>query len=570
MKCNREEHELWNRRSFLKGLGLFGVGSMVYANSNIVFAKNTELTNAINQADNDNILLIIKLFGGNDGLNMIVPVNQYDIYANHRPTLKIPESKLIKLNDDYSIPDFMNSMEPLWKEGKMKVVHSTGYDNQTLSHFRGSDSWDSTEVNSIVQNTGWLGRYYDNVHKDFLLNPPECPVAIQIGSARNITFDGVNNNYSYSVANITSLQNILETGKVHGVSNVPDCEYGENVSFLRNSYNNSFSYAGIIHDAYNSSSNYTGGVGGYPASTDKFGRLGESLNVIARLIKGNLGTKVYMVTLGGFDTHVKQFDTHQGLLTNIAESISYFHEDLTQACWGDKVLTMSHSEFGRRVAENGSNGTDHGAAGPIMFFGEGLNGSGFVGEHSDLEDLNFGNLKHHTDFRQAYSTVLKNWMCVDNETVNSVVLGQAFDDLNLGFNCQSEDTQRTEEPEDENEEPIVVEVPEEENIPPENDIDAVDLEDDNIEALDLTKFDTYSTYENGNTMLVFNSNKERHVNVTLHNLNGQEMGVLAHNINIAGTTKINLNEQISNLAPGIYIYKVFSESYLITKKVLVK
>ena len=140
MKCNHQEHELWNRRSFLKGLGLFGVGSMVFANSNIAFAKNNELTAAINNADNDKILVIIKLFGGNDGLNMIVPVNQYDIYANNRPTIKIPESKLIKLNDEYSIPDFMSSMEPLWKEGKMKVVHSTGYDNQTLSHFRGSDS----------------------------------------------------------------------------------------------------------------------------------------------------------------------------------------------------------------------------------------------------------------------------------------------------------------------------------------------------------------------------------------------------------------------------------------------
>ncbi|GAA3519838.1 hypothetical protein GCM10022393_37560 [Aquimarina addita] len=544
--CNHKDHTLWSRRSFLQGLGLSGISSMLFANSTISFATNNQLTSAIENADSENILLIIKLFGGNDGLNMIVPVNQYDAYANNRPTIKIPKNNLLNLTDEYAIPDFMSSLDPMWKEGKMKVVHSVGYDNQSKSHFKGSDLWASAEIDSNIQETGWLGRYYDNIYTDYVLNPPESPVAIQIGSTRNITFDGEEHKYSYAVANISSLQNIAQTGKVYQSDNIPDCEYGDNVSFLRNTYNSSYNYAGKIHDAYNRSSDYTGGVGGYPASTPAYGKLGESLNIIARLIKGNLGTKIYMVTLSGFDTHATQFDTHQGLLTNISETISYFHEDLTDAGYGDKILTMAQSEFGRRVAENGSKGTDHGAAGPILFFGESLQGSGFVGEHADLNDLVAGNLKHHTDFRQVYSSILKNWMCVDASVVNATVLGSEYEDLNLGFACETE---------------TETEVPPVPPIPPNEGEGVPDS---------VVTFETYVSFEGDDTIITLQSNTTQHITVTLYDIKGQRLGVIENSILYAGVKKINVKQKNPSLAAGLYIFKAQSNYDAVSKKILIQ
>lgn len=530
--CNHKEHELWNRRSFLQALGLSGMSSMVLANTKIGFATNTQLASAINNVENDNILLIIKLFGGNDGLNMIVPLAQYGVYADARPTIKVPENKVLKLNNKYGLPDVMSSLEPMWKEDKFKVIHSVGYENQSRSHFKGTDLWASAEIDSNVQETGWLGRYYDNVLEDYVMNPPASPVAIEIGSTRNITFDGEENKYSYSVANINTLKNIAKTGKLYASDNIPDCEYGDNVSFLRSTYNSSFTYAQKIQEAYNSSSDYTGGAaGGYPAS-GAYGKLGESLNLIARLIKGNLGTKIYMVTLSGFDTHTSQFNKHQGLLNNLADCASYFHEDLTAAGWGDKIMTMAQSEFGRRVAENGSNGTDHGAAGPILLFGEGLGGSGFVGEHSDLSDLNRGNLKHHTDFRQVYAGLLKNWMCVDPSIVDTYVLGSEFEELDLGFQCTSLSTN---------------------------------------EVGSITKgFDVFASFEGYDTVITLNSHKTQHVAITLYDLNGRQISVLENSMVFEGKKMININQKVPGLTSGIYIFRLSTNNNMLSKKVLVQ
>lgn len=529
--CNQKDHELWDRRSFLKGIGLSGIGAMLFANANISFATNTELTAAINAVDNDNVLLIIKLFGGNDGLNMIVPVNQYDEYANYRPNIKIPESDLLSLSDEYAMPNFMDPLEPMWKEGKMKIVHSVGYENQSKSHFKGSDLWASGEIEATIQETGWLGRYFDNRYEDYLINPPASPVAIEIGSTRNITFDGEENKYSYAVANVSSLQIIAETGKAYASDKIPDCEYGDQVSFLRSSYNNSYAYAGKIHDAYNASSDYTGGTGSYPATTDAFGNLGDSLNLIARLIKGNLGTKIYMVTLSGFDTHSAQYNTHQSLLTNLSECVSYFHEDLTDAGWGDKIVTMTQSEFGRRVTENGSKGTDHGTAGPIMLFGEGLNGSGFVGEHADLNDLDANNLKHHTDFRQLYASLLKDWMSVDANLVDTLVLGSEFDTLDLGLQSEAP-------------------------------IDVVDV--------NLNSLTTYASYDNNDTVIYLESGVSQNVTVSIYSLSGQKLDIVENNMLLESKAQISLGQKLPGLPSGIYIYRVDSNSRPITKKIIVR
>jgi len=529
--CNHKEHELWNRRSFLQALGLSGMSSMVLANTKIGFATNTQLATAVSAVENDNILLVIKLFGGNDGLNMIVPLAQYGVYADARPTIKVPENKVFKLNDKYGLPDVMSSLEPMWKEDKFKVIHSVGYENQSKSHFKGTDLWASAEIESDILDTGWLGRYYDNALEDYVVNPPAAPVAIEIGSTRNITFDGEEHKYSYSVANISTLENIAKTGRVYALDNIPNCEYGDTVSFLRSTYNSSFTYAKKIQEAYNKSSDYTGGVGGYPGSNSTVGDLGESLNLIARLIKGNLGTKIYMVTLGGFDTHASQYTIHQDLLKNLAACATYFHEDLTQAGWGDKIVTMAQSEFGRRVEENGSKGTDHGTAGPVLLFGEALDGSGFVGAHSDLSNLDRGNLRHTTDFRQIYASLLKNWMCIAPDIVDTYVLGSEFEALNLGFQCASLST---------------------------NEIGGA------------TKgFDVFTSFEGYDTIITINSHRTQHVAITLYDLHGRQISVLENSMVFEGKKMININQKLPGLTSGIYIFRLASNNNMVSKKVLV-
>jgi uncharacterized protein (DUF1501 family) len=526
--CNHEEHELWNRRSFIQALGLSGMGTMAFANQNITFSSTSALAAAIAQSDSENILLIIKLFGGNDGLNMIVPINEYNLYANARPTIKIPETSLIKLTDDKGIPLVMEKLNTMWTEGKMKVVNSVGYPNQSKSHFKGSDAWASAEVESSTYDTGWMGRYYEDVYTDYVFNPPTVPPAIEIGNLRNIAFDGDTNKYSFSVATVSSLQSIANSGINYSMEGLPDCEYGEKLSFLRGSYNNAYRYADKIYAAYNNSTDYTAGDG-YPTDNTK---LGASLALIARLIKGNLGTKVYMVTISGFDTHTNQVSAQSSLLETLSKSVSYFHEDLTQAGWGDKIVTMAQSEFGRRLNENGSKGTDHGSSGPVMLFGEGLAGNGFIGEYASLESTKLvsGNLNYHIDFRRIYATILKEWLCVNPTTVDNIVLGNYYESLDLGFTCKSLSTN---------------------DFTPNQSISIV----------------TY--FENDSSMLELKSEIAQHTVIKLYSLQGQEIGTLLNSISNIGTTKMDVKAIFPNLTSGVYIYRMTSNTYKGSGKIMI-
>jgi len=309
----------------------------------------------------------------------------------------------------------------------MKVVHGVGYENQDLSHFKSSNIWASTDLQEN-EDSGFMGRYFENLYPDFLVNPPEIPAAIQIGSIGNLIFDGQGvSNYALTVSNPEELQRIGETGTLHSLTDLPECTYGTRLSYLRSVTNNTFTYARTIFDAYSSASNTV-------EYSDN--GIGKQLAIVARMIKGNLGTKVYMVSVDGFDTHANQAEKHDELWQEISKNITLFYDDLKSADLDKKVLTMSISEFGRRVEENGSNGTDHGQAAPVLFFGPALNGNGLVGEHPGLNDLDIiGNLKYKTDFRQLYSTVMKDWLCVDSQAVDEALLGQSIDKKDLGFDC---------------------------------------------------------------------------------------------------------------------------------------
>jgi len=517
-----QEHKKWNRRSFLQALGLVGGGTMMLGGTPLTASKASPLAAALNEAETDRILVLIRLEGGNDGLNTIVPVYDYDTYANLRPTIKLQQNELYNLTPDFGLPNYMSDLQSLWGNGAMKVVHGVAYQNSSLSHFRGSDIWASTEANQIV-DTGWLGRYFENLYPDYIVNPPTIPAAVQIGSVGNLIFEGLENNYAFSVANPNQLQNIAQNGTLHDMLSLPECTYGEKLEFMRGTTNTTFTYASVIHDAYAASTNDV-------QYLDE--DLGNQLAIVSRMIKGNLGTKVYMVTLGSFDTHAGQRGWHDGKLNDLANSVKLFFDDLASTGHDQDVLAMTISEFGRRPDENGSNGTDHGQAAPLMLFGPGLNGNGFIGNHPSLTDLdNNGNLIYNVDFREIYATVMQEWLCIPSSTVNQALLGSPYNRINLGITCSALST---------------------------DDFDIAE------------GFSHYALYNNNQTTIKFKNPNAGHTVVKLYNIIGKEIATLKNEMLFPGEHEINVREAAQmRLDTGQYIYRIsvgnenFSRSILV-------
>ncbi|MDB9828619.1 DUF1501 domain-containing protein [Flavobacteriaceae bacterium] len=520
-----QEHATWNRRSFIQALGLAGAGSMMLAGTNVSATAPSPLSIALSGSENDNILVIIRLKGGNDGLNTVVPLYDYDTYSNLRPTIRHQENELLSLSPDFAIPNYMSALESVWGEGNMKIIHGVGYPDQNLSHFRSSDIWATADAINI-EPTGWWGRYFEDLYPDYLINPPEAPPAVQIGSIGNLIFEGSGSNYAFSVANPDQLANIAQTGGLHDVENLPECVYGDQLLFLRAQTNTTFTYAEVINDAYTSSSNEASYIQG---------TLSDQLAIIARMIKGGLGTKVYMVSLDGFDTHADQVNKQRTLHEDLANSIKHFYEDLASTGYDDKVLGMTISEFGRRPYENGSNGTDHGAASPTFLFGAGLNGNGFVGAHPEINASawdNNNNLVPSTDFRDVYASVLTDWFCLDPSIVNTILLNDNYQTLNLGFNCQGLNTQN---------------------------------------FANVSHFSHVATYRDNRTFIEINMQNSAHVEVKLINILGQEMVTLCNEILTPGNHVIDIKARgNTRLAYGQYIYRINTLGQFYSKSILIK
>jgi uncharacterized protein (DUF1501 family) len=520
---HNHEHTKWSRRSFIQALGLAGGGTMMLANNAITTSKPSPLSVALSNVENDNILVIIRLEGGNDGLNTIVPIYDYGTYANLRPTIKHQLNDLYNLDADFAIPNYMTEMQAVWGDGKMKIVHGVGYPEQNLSHFRSTDIWASA-ADTYEEPTGWWGRYFEDLYPDYLINPPAIPPAVQIGNVGNLIFEGNDNNYAFTVANADQLQNIAETGALHDVVNLPDCVYGDKLLFMRATANTTLFYSQVINDAYMASTNN---------ATYGAGELAAQLALVARLIKGGLGSKVYMVSLGSFDTHANQQVRQQNLLQDLSSSIKAFYDDLATVSMDDKVLGMTISEFGRRPYENGSNGTDHGAASPVMLFGSGLNGSGFIGTHPDLNtwDQN-DNLIPSTDFRDIYNTVLTNWFCLDPSVVNTILLNETYQDLDLGFSC-----------------------------------DALSTSD----FSNTTRLTHKPYYTNNGVYIQINMPVTAHTVIRLYDMLGKEIGVIANSLLFEGKNTIDIQAAIKKrLTVGQYIYRIESGGQFYSKSILVK
>lgn len=425
-----------SRRNFLRNLGILGTSGFLLNKLPVNAMASSPLSAALSANDDDRVLVMIRLKGGNDGLNTLIPIHDFGKYQTLRPDIFIPRNQVVELNSTLGLHPQLTPLRGLWNEGEMRVVQNVGYPQYNLSHFRSSDIWASASDADVVETSGVLGRYLSDRYPDFLSSPPATPPAIQIGGPGNLLFNNADDfNYAISTENPTQLYEIARTGQLYDVGNLPECTYGEQLGYIRAVANTTFRYAGVLAQAFNAGQN---------SAEYENDRLGDQLALVARLLRGGLGTRFFVVELDGFDTHANQPVNHANLLNSLGKNVTAFFSDLQDGAIDDRVLAMTFSEFGRRIFQNGSNGTDHGSAAPIMLFGKGLNGNGQTGGLPDLNDVdNDFNLKFQVDFRSVYTTVLANWLCIPSDLVDQV-MGQSFAPLeDLGLYCQGATSTRS-------------------------------------------------------------------------------------------------------------------------------
>ena len=411
------DHQCWSRRDFLAAIGATA-GSALMMGTTPIRPMAGPIYRELMGMDSERVLVLIQLDGGNDGLNTVIPFDN-DIYRQVRPNVAIPRSQVLQLNNELGFHPSMDALMSMYNEGQMAILQGVGYPEQDLSHFRSTDIWMSASEADTYLNTGWIGRSMQVQAGDIASLP--YPLAVQLGWGSPLLLKGDNRSVGMAVTNTDMFNRLADSGKVYDESAVNTTAAGSEISFVRSVANDAFRYAGAIQAAANQGQNAVQ----YP---DNF--LAENLAIVARLIKGNLGARIYHVILDGFDTHADQPDWHATLLMYLAQSVAAFQQDIAASGWQDRVLTMTFSEFGRRVEENGSRGTDHGTAAPLFLFGPTVRG-GFYGDHPDLATLDtYGNLHTNFNFRNVYSTVLQDWFGFSPSAAAGVI-GASY--ASLGF-----------------------------------------------------------------------------------------------------------------------------------------
>ncbi|MBS1578740.1 MAG: DUF1501 domain-containing protein [Bacteroidetes bacterium] len=417
------------RRDFLKNTAI-GVALPTFLNGiSLKALAGTPLMHALsNYMHDDKVLVLIQLAGGNDGLNTVIPFDQYSLYNAARTNIALPEDKVLKLNgyDATVLHPALADMQKLFNDGKLGIVQAVSYPKPNFSHFRATDIWMTASDSDKVINTGWAGRFLNQQFPNFPNNYPNPqmpdPLAIQVGSVISSTFQGPAFTMGLAISNPSNFYNLIE-GKVNVDSNT---RWGEQLDYLEEMSLKTDQYADVIKKA---ALKITKQTDKYPAQGKN--PLADQLKIVARLIAGGLKTKVYMVNTGSFDTHAKQTDdadktigTHANLLKRVSEAVNVFMEDLNYLQVGDRVMGMTFSEFGRRIKSNASGGTDHGAAAPVFYFGNKVK-SGVIGKNPTMPTnatVN-DNVAMQHDFRSLYATVLQNWFNLQPTDVQNVLNG---------------------------------------------------------------------------------------------------------------------------------------------------
>ncbi len=366
----------------------------------------------------DNVLVVVEMAGGNDGLNTVIPYAD-DLYHKARPTLRQTKAEVIRLDDAVGLHKGMQGFRALWDEGKLAVVQGVGYPNPDRSHFEAMDIWQSADPKRATR-TGWLGRAsleIDNktggipaIH----MGQYGLPLALVGSAGGGAVSIGDQNAFRLDLGrgspdHLQSRRNLLQELSTPTATGESD----DLLAFVQRRQVQTLTAVETLRELLEG-----------PNALRRQGNfsLSQKLNLVAGLIAKGFGTRIFYVNMDGFDTHAGQAPAHNGLLTDLADSIANFFRTLKQSGDADRVRLMTFSEFGRRVQENGSQGTDHGAASCLFVAGPSVKG-GVVGKHPSLADLDAGDLKYHTDFRRIYATQLDTWLHCDSKSV----LGEKWD-----------------------------------------------------------------------------------------------------------------------------------------------
>ncbi len=403
------EFSLQSRRQFLSRLGLGAAATWtlpLFLDRTFGALENDapSVTQALTGKDSP-ILVVLQLAGGNDGLNTLIPYSD-DTYHRLRPTLGFAADKIHKLDDHFAFHPALTGLKSLHDDGLLTTIHGVGYPNPNRSHFRSTEIWQTASAANVTEKHGWLGRYFDNACKGC-----DASVGVSLSSDMPQAFAAAS---PTGICLATNNRRLNEKGEEEDTG-------GSSIDMLSGATASKISPLDYLKrtslDGRMSNKRISEILGKTPTPSGfPNNALAQQFSTISRLIAGGLPTRVYYLSLGGFDTHNNQQATHERLMDTLGSSINAFVREMQRQGNYQRVMLLTFSEFGRRVAENGNGGTDHGTAAP-MFITGGAIAPGIHGKAPSLTDLDAGDLKYTTDFRNIYATVLDKWLKTDSSKV---------------------------------------------------------------------------------------------------------------------------------------------------------
>lgn len=406
------------RRQFVKNVSIAGAAAPFVVNNMKMQAVTKKLFGYSKMAE-DRVLVIIRLNGGNDGLNTVIPIDQYDNLVIQRSDILMPETQILPLTTQVGLHHEMGGMKNLFDNGKLAIIQSVGYPEQNRSHFRSMDIWTSGAMDPQT-TTGWLGRAMDNDYPNYPSAYPNNtypdPFAISMGYDVSATCQGLMGNFSHAVEDPFDSFSLQTSAALNDGT-----YYGSHMEYIATMIGQSNSYGNQVNQAANA---------GTTLSTmyDPNSSLAVQLRFVAQMISGGLDTKVYILNINGFDTHDAQVTpnnpltgNHAELMKEVSDAIAAFQDDCQLIGIADRVAGMTFSEFGRQVAANASFGTDHGDAAPMFLFGSCLS-AGILGQNPTIGNavINQEGVPMQFDFRDIYASILKQWFEVDESEVQSM------------------------------------------------------------------------------------------------------------------------------------------------------
>lgn len=394
------------RRNFLRASALASTASMIPS-----FLRGIELEKVFSSRSGK-VLVVVQLSGGNDGLNTVVPFRN-DIYYQNRPSLGIQANQVLKVSDELGFNPALAGLQSLYDDGLVSIINNVGYPNPDRSHFRSMDIWQTASASDEYLSTGWIGRYLDSTCQN--CDPYH---ALEVDDTLSLALKGYQRN-GFAMSNPKQLKQTTSNKFLQQITaDANHHNQEENVAYLYKTMVETQSSADYL---FQQSKVYQSKVN-YPKNA-----FGKDLKQIAELITADTDTKIYYVSLGGFDTHANQKNVQERLLKQYADGMKAFVQDLKSNGLLDDTLIMTFSEFGRRVKQNGSNGTDHGTANNLFLIGGKLKNPGFYNGGPDLTTLDQGDLIYKVDFREVYATILEHWL----QTSSKTILQDQFSVMNL-------------------------------------------------------------------------------------------------------------------------------------------